>query len=424
MIIMKNIFELDTFLEELRLQLDSINFNYKEKGNRAIKFWVGNVIAEISNTFKETFKVNLVLELKDYKYDLKKTITEALEKKFSLSQIETIFESQKFLKFEEFVSKLVKKIQLIISKENWNLFFKCHENYITQMDNTTYNEDNWINFENGGYIRRYCMRNTKYQFPNIYYLKENPSGVIIFLSSSPLLDIKEKTIDAIMFPFMSIFNNYCYSEEQRELYTTNRNNKDNYTLTEFMNEDYKLPEIIFTKDKELNLTFSEDKFVDNYIKYPMIHFKTFYGEEYKKTTIDHKDIEKFSNGVITEKDFPVSYHESKKWSEILIKHLKNLEDRANLEHEELFNALKLLERDLLITDLKINILNEDLIITSGYSSITFKDVFVNKDNKPSYILYEDYKLIDLDDSFQTLIDLFVDFYKKLIIERDNIKEEK
>ena len=135
---MKNIFELDTFLEELRLQLDSINFNYKEKGNRAIKFWVGNVIAKISNTFKETFKVNLVLELKDYKYDLKKTITEALEKKFSLSQIETIFESPKFSKFEESVSIVVKRIELNISKENWDLFFRCHENYITQTDNTTY----------------------------------------------------------------------------------------------------------------------------------------------------------------------------------------------------------------------------------------------------------------------------------------------
>lgn len=423
---MKNIFELDTFLEELRLPLDSINFNYKEKGNRAIKFWVGNIVAKISNTFKETFKVNLVLELKDYKYDLKKTITDALEKKFSLSQIETIFESSKFLKFEESVSKLVKRIELIISKENWDLFFKCHENYITQTDNTTYNEDNWVNFENGGYIRRYRMRDTKYRFPNIYYLKENPSGIIVFLKSSPLLDIKEKTIDAIMFPFMSIFNNYYYSEEERELYTTNRNNKDNYSLIEFMNEDYKLPEIIFTKDKKLNLTFSEDKFIENYIKYPMISFKTFFGEEYRKTNIDHKDIEEFSNGVITEKDFPKSYHESKKWADVIKQHLKELEDTTvkNENYEPLSAALKLLERDLLITNLKINMLNDDLIIRSEYSLISFKDVFVNDNNEPSYILYQDSKLIDLDDNFQKLIDIYVDFYKSLIEERYKIKEEK
>lgn len=422
---MKNIFELDTFLEELRLQLDSINLNYKERGNKAIKFWIGNIVAKISNTFKETFKIELVLELKDYKYDLKKNIKEALEKKFSISQIETFFELPKFSKFEESVSKLVKRIQLTISKENWDLFFKCHENYITQTDNTTYNEDNWINFENGGYIRRYGMRDTKYQFPNVYYLKENPSGTIDFLSSSPLLDIKEKTIDALVFPFMSIFNNYCYSEEERELCTTNRNNKDNYTLVEFMNENYKLPEIVFTKDKKINLYLLEDKSPDYYIKYPMISFKTFFGEEYRKTNIDHEDIEEFSNGVITEKDFPKSYHESKRWANILKQHFKELEDTIakNENYEPLSSALSLLERDLLITNLKINMLNDDLIITSGYSSITFKDVFINDNNEPSYILYQDSKLIDLDDNFRKLIDIYVDFYKSLIEKRDRIKEE-
>ena len=422
---MKNIFELDTFLEELRLQLDSINFNYKEKGKRAIKFWVGNIVAKISNTFKETFKVNLILELKDYKYDLKKNIKEELEKKFSLSQMETIFELPKFSKFEESLSRVVKRIQSTISEEDWDLFFRCHENYITQMDNT-YNEDNWINFENGGFIRRYHMRSTKYQFPDIYYLKDNPSGTIEFLKSSPLLDIKEKTIEEIISPFMSIFNNYYYSDEEREISTTNRNNKKNYTITEFMNENYKLPEIIFTKDKKINLNLLEDKSLDYYIKYPMISFKTFFGEEYRKTTIDHKDIEEFSNGVITEKDFPKSFHESKRWVDILKKHLTELEDTIvkNENYEPLLAALSLLERDLLTTNLKINMLNDDLIIISEYSFISFKDVFVNDDNKPSYILYGDSKLIDLDDTFQKLIDIYVNFYKSLIEERDKIKEEK
>lgn len=421
---MKNIFELDIMMEDVRLHLSAINFNYKEKGNNAIKFWVGNINANINNTFRDTFKIDLVLELKDHTYDLKKNIQEVLEKKFSSPQIETIFESDDFIKFSDSVYKVGKRIHNTISKEDWELFFNCHENYITQVSETVYEEDNWINFDVDGYIRRDDQKKTKYKFPNIYYLNENISGTMTFLSSSPILDIEEKTIEEIITPFTSIFNNYYYSKEEQEISTTNRNNKDNYTITEYRVEKYTLPEITFTTDKSLNISFLKDLSLEYYIKYPTIEFKTFYRGEYRKTVIHHKTLEKFSNGVITEKDFPTSYHESKKWLEILKQHLKTLEDNTNKKYQDLLVVLDLLKKDLCITNLHILMLNEDLVVTSGYSMITFKDVFINKENKPSYILYEDYKLIDQDDTFQILMDLYVNFYKELIVERDKIKEEK
>ena len=187
---MKNIFELDIMMEDVRLHLSAINFNYKEKGNKAIRFWVGNINANINNTFRDTFKIDLVLELKDHTYDLKKNVQEVLEKKFSSPQIETIFESEDFTKFNDSVDKVVKRIQNTISKEDWELFFNCHENYITQVSDVIYEEDNWINFDVDGYIRRDDQKKTKYKFPNIYYLNENTSScTLIFLSSSPILDI-------------------------------------------------------------------------------------------------------------------------------------------------------------------------------------------------------------------------------------------
>ena len=421
---MKNIFELDIMMEEVRLHLSAINFNYNEKGNKAIRFWVGNINANINKTFRDTFKIDLILELKGHTYDLKKNIKEVLEKKFSLPQIETIFESEDFIKFSDSVDRVVKRIQNTISKEDWELFFNCHENYITQTSGVTNEEDNWINFDVDGYIRRNDQRKTKYKFPNIYYLNENISGTMTFLISSPLFDIEERTIKEITTPFTSIFNNYYYSAGELEISTTNRNNKDNYTITEYSVEKYILPEIIFTVDKSLNVSFSEDLSLKYYIKYPTIEFKTFYRGEYRKTILEYKDLEKFTNGTITEKDFPTSYHESKKWLGIIKQHLKTLEDSTNKKYQDLLVVLDLLKKDLTIANLHIMMLNEDLVVTSGYSMITFKDVFINKENKPSYILYEDYRLIDQNDTFQILIDLYVDFYKNLMIERDKMKEEK
>ena len=421
---MKNIFELDIMMEEVRLHLSAINFNYNEKGNKAIRFWIGNINANINKTFRDTFKIDLILELKDYTYDLKKNIKEVLEKKFSSPQIETIFESEDFTKFNDSVDKVVKRIQNTISKEDWELFFNCHENYITQTSDVAYEEDNWINFDVDGYIRRNDPKKTKYKFPNIYYLNENILGTMTFLVSSPLFDIEEKTIKEITTPFTSIFNNYYYSTVELDISTTNRNNKDNYTITEYSVEKYILPEIIFTVDKSLNVSFSEDLSLKYYIKYPTIEFKTFYMGEYRKTILEYKDLEKFSNGTITEKDFPTSYHESKKWLGIIKQHLKTLEDNTNKKYQDLLVVLDLLKKDLTIANLHIMMLNEDLVVTSGYSMITFKDVFINKENKPSYILYEDYRLIDQNDTFQILIDLYVDFYKNLMIERNKIMEDK
>lgn len=421
---MKNIFELDIMVEEVRLHLSAINFNYKEKGNRAIRFWIGNINANINKTFRDTFKIDLILELKDYTYDLKKNIKEVLEKKFSSPQIETIFESEDFTKFSDSVDRVVKRIQNTISKEDWELFFNCHENYITQTSDVAYEEDNWINFDVDGYMRRNDPKKTKYKFPNIYYLNENILGTMTFLISSPLFDIEEKTIKEITTPFTSIFNNYYYSAVELDISTTNRNNKDNYTITEYSVEKYILPEIIFTVDKSLNVSFSEDLSLKYYIKYPTIEFKTFYKGEYRKTILEYKDLDKFSNGTITEKDFPTSYHESKKWLGIIKQHLKTLEDNTNKKYQDLLVVLDLLKKDLTIANLHITMLNEDLVVTSGYSMITFKDVFINKENKPSYILYEDYRLIDQNDTFQILIDLYVDFYKELIVERNKIVEDK
>lgn len=421
---MKNILKLDdSLLEELKILLDAINFNYEKRGNKAIKFWVGNITADLSNTFKEKFEIRLVLEIKDYAYNLKKNIKETLEKKFSLPNIEDFFESSEFSKFEDSVDRTVKRIKANISKEDWDLFFKCHEEYITQ-SNDTYNEDNWINFENGGFIRRYNMRNTKYKFPYLYNLNENPSGTITFRNFSPLLDISEKTIDEIVSPFDSIFTDFYYSLEERAISTTNRNNKDNYTLTEFMDENYKLPEIILTKNKAINLMFLEDDSINNYIKYPMISFKTFFREEYRKTNIDHKDIEKFSNGVITEKNFPKSYHESKKWREILKEHIQELERNTKKKYEGLIEVLRLINKTTSTEKLMVHKSNDDLLVVSDFSTIAFKDVFINHYNKPSYILYKDYELLDLCDTYQILINLYVDFFKKLITERNKIKEEK
>lgn len=421
---MKNIFELDNIMEEVRLHLSAINFNYNEKGNKAIRFWIGNINANINKTFRDIFKIDLILELKDYTYDLKKNIKEVLEKKFSLPQIETIFESEDFTKFSDSVDRVVKRIQNTINEKDWELFFNCHENYITQTSDVAYEEDNWINFDVDGYMRRNDPKKTKYKFPNIYYLNENILGTMTFLISSPLFDIEEKTIKEITIPFTSIFNNYYYSAVELDISTTNRNNKDNYTITEYSVEKYILPEIIFTVDKSLNVSFSEDLSLKYYIKYPTIEFKTFYKGEYRKTILEYKDLDKFSNGTITEKDFPTSYHESKKWLGIIKQHLKTLEDNTNKKYQDLLDVLDLLKKDLTIANLHIMMLNEDLVVTSGYSMITFKDVFINQENKPSYILYEDYRLIDQNDTFQILIDLYVNFYKNLMIERDKIKEEK
>lgn len=185
-----------------------------------------------------------------------------------------------------------------------------------------------------------------------------------------------------------------------------------------------MPVIKVTVGGEINLEHHKNEFARNYLKHPVIEFKTFHEETYRRTRIDMSKIETFSNNSITEKDFPKPYHESKKWVEYLKQRIAELERSTREKYERLLDVLTLLKKEISIECLKINVIKDSLVLTSGLSSLCFKDVLVNKDNKPSFIVYNDYKLLDLDDTYQILINLYVDFYKNLITERNKIKEEK
>lgn len=223
---MKNIFEIKSVDRDQKVLLTRLNFNHKEKRNKAILIFAGEIIANISENFKEKYSLNIIINLKDHSYneELDGSIISALKDKFSMEQINAIFELKEYTEILEVIENIVQKIKNNITKEQWDVFFSCYEEYITQ-SRETFNEDVFVPIDKNGYMKRYNMRDTKYNFPQIYQVSTGDSGIIKFRSTSPLLDLGEKTVQELVAPFETVFSNFKYTVKEKEIIVPDRSNK-------------------------------------------------------------------------------------------------------------------------------------------------------------------------------------------------------